>query len=202
MSSTGRPGRPPAAPASLFAGGARRVARRLLGAVLVSEGPDGRTAGRIVETEAYLASGDPACHAHRGPTARNASMFGPAGSAYVYRIYGLHRCFNVVTGREGSGEAVLVRALEPLEGLDLMRRRRGRDAPRELCSGPAKLVEALAIGPGHDGLALDGGAALRLEARPRGARPRVVATTRVGISRAADLPLRFYLADSPWVSRR
>lgn len=186
----------------LFAGGARRVARRMLGAVLVCEGPAGRAAGRIVETEAYLAEGDPACHAHRGPTRRNASMFGPAGTAYVYRIYGLHHCFNVVTGPEGRGEAVLVRALEPLEGLDLMRRRRGREAPRELCSGPAKLVEALGIEAAHDGLALSGRGPLEVVAAPRGGRGRVVATTRVGISKAAELPLRFYLEGSPWVSRR
>jgi len=189
--------------ASFFAGGAVRVARRLLGARLAVLAPgrgEAALIGRIVETEAYLARDDLASHSHPGPTRRNASMFGRPGRGYVYRIYGLHHCFNVVTGREGVGEAVLVRALEPLAGLALMARRRGRDAPRELCSGPAKLVQALGIGPEHDGVDLLRGAIRILPPESR-RRERVVATTRVGIRKAAELPLRFYLAGNRFVSR-
>ena len=176
-----------------------RVARELIGCVLLSRSLEGVAAGRIVETEAYL-EGDPACHAHRGPTRRNASMFGPPGHAYVYRIYGIHHCFNAVTRPAGTGEAVLVRALEPLDGLELMRRRRGTARVESLCSGPAKLVEALSITPADDGRDLTCGRLCILE--QRGAQPPIVTTRRVGITRAADLELRFYLEDSRFVSRR
>ena len=184
------------------------VARDLLGAFLVHRSPEGTTVGRIVETEAYLGGVDPASHAYRGETARNRSMFGAPGRAYVYFIYGVHWCLNVVTAPRGVGEAVLLRALEPVEGLDRMRRRRGVEAERALCSGPGKLVQAMGIGRGHDGADLVRG---DLTIRPRGAwEPRlpgawdeaVVVAPRVGITKAADLPLRFYLADNPHVSRR
>jgi DNA-3-methyladenine glycosylase len=171
------------------------LARALIGCVLVHETRAGRVAGRIVETEAYL-RGDPASHAFRGRTPRNASMFGPPGHAYVYLVYGMHWCFNVTSGPEGVGEAVLVRALEPLEGLDLMQRRRGKS--RELCRGPGKLAQALAITRAHDGADLCSGS-LRLE---RGEAPgRIVAGPRVGISVATRRALRFRVADSIWVSR-
>lgn len=176
-----------------------QVARRLLGAVLVHDTPEGRAAGRIVETEAYLAEGDEASHSRMGPTERNASMFLAAGHAYVYRIYGLHHCFNVVTGPEGRGEAVLVRALEPLEGLELMRERRGRGKDRELCNGPAKLASALGIGPAQDGADLLSGD-LRLDGTTRRRTP-VEVGARVGITRDTDLPLRFRVRGSRWVSR-
>src|SRR5262245_24782272 len=136
--------------AEFFERGAEELARELLGKVLVHRSPRGVAAGRIVETEAYLSSRDPASHAFRGKTARNAAMFEVPGTAYVYRIYGMHHCVNVVAAPHGSAEAVLLRALEPLVGVDLMRARRGRDDVRALCSGPGKLVEALAIGPEHD----------------------------------------------------
>jgi DNA-3-methyladenine glycosylase len=177
------------------------VARALLGCVLAHRTEEGLCAGRIVETEAYLSADDPASHSHRGRTARNASMFAAAGTAYVYRIYGLHRCFNVVTGPKGVGEAVLVRALEPLLGLDLMRRRRGTADARQLCSGPGKLVQALAIAGEHDGRSLLAGP-LGVWADPACAPAAVEVTPRIGITQAASLPLRFALAQCRFVSRR
>ncbi|WP_332449833.1 DNA-3-methyladenine glycosylase [Methanoculleus sp.] len=183
------------------------VAEDLLGCLLVHREEAGATMGWIVETEAYL-RGDPAAHSFRGKTARNRTMFGPAGHAYVYRIYGLHTCVNIVTGPRGVGEAVLVRALEPACGIDLMRARRGTDDPLALASGPGKLTQALGITMDFDGTSLSDGP---LQVRPpeslSGRRPEglpgeVVRTTRVGITKAADLPLRFYLKGSRYVSRR
>jgi DNA-3-methyladenine glycosylase len=191
-------------PASFFAAGTVEVARNLLGTVLLHDSPEGPAAGRIVETEAYLRD-DPACHASRGKTARNAPMFGPPGRSYIYLIYGMYRCFNVVTAPEGVGEAVLVRALEPLAGLPLMARRRGSGDPRALCSGPGKLVMALGLGASHNGIRLDVGPVRLLppDSWPwPGGRGPVKATTRVGISCAADWPLRFYLEGNPWISRK
>lgn len=176
------------------------VARALLGKVLVHEGTAGVTTGRIVEVEAYLYHDDAACHASRGQTARNAPMFGPPGTAYVYLIYGIHYCFNVVTGLEGEGEAVLVRALEPLTGMEIMAQRRGTNEPKKMANGPGKLCRAMAITKAHNGhdlnrsplyLADDGFAV-----------SEVVTTTRIGISVATDLPLRFYLANNPFISRK
>ncbi len=182
---------------ALVAGSTTQVARRLLGAVLVHEAPDGCTSGRVVETEAYLSKGDEASHSRMGTTPRNASMFLAAGHAYVYRIYGMHHCFNVVTGPVGEGEAVLLRALEPLEGLELMRERRGRSRELDLCSGPAKLVQAMGIGPQHDGAQLDG----RLRLDLRASRVEVDVGPRIGVTRGAALPLRFRLRGSVWCSR-
>jgi DNA-3-methyladenine glycosylase len=189
-------------PRSFFLRPTPVVARELLGQVLVHESPEGTTAGVIVETEAYLRD-DPASHSFRGPTARNRSMFGPPGRAYVYLIYGIHRCLNVVTATAGVGEAVLLRALEPIEGLDLMRLRRGGVADRDLCNGPGKLVQALGVEGTHDGLDFARGPiGLRESRLPRPARSRVVRCARVGITEGSDLPLRFYLRDSPYVSRK
>lgn len=202
------PGRRPSLraslPASFFAAGTVQAARNLLGTVLLHHSPEGLAAGRIVETEAYLRD-DPACHAFRGMTPRNAPMFGPPGRSYIYLIYGMYRCFNVVTAPEGVGEAVLVRALEPLAGTDLMARRRGTDHPRALCSGPGKLTIALGLDASHNGLRLDSGPVrlLPADAWPWPGGPgRVKAAPRVGISCAVDWPLRFYLEGSPFVSRK
>ncbi|MCL6610566.1 MAG: DNA-3-methyladenine glycosylase [Peptococcaceae bacterium] len=177
-----------------------RVARELLGKILVHHSAEGLAAGMIVETEAYI-QGDPACHAFRGITPRNRAMFGPPGRAYIYFTYGMHHCFNVVTAAEGVGEAVLIRALEPLEGIDLMRKRRGRSRLRELCSGPARLVRAMGIEPGMYGhdltrepLVIVRGAGIPEE--------KVAVTTRVGINVAVHLPLRFYIRDNIFVSKK
>lgn len=177
------------------------VARDLLGARLVHFTPGGRVSGIIVETEAYLSCGDPACHASRGRTKRNAPMFGPAGRAYVYFIYGNHYCFNAVTGSEGEGEAVLVRALEPLEGIEFMRQQRGhRHRLTNLTSGPGKLTQALGIGREHNELTLQ--APPLFIARGRCVDPSQIGTSgRIGIREAADKPWRFFLKDNPFVSR-
>ncbi|HEU4700391.1 MAG TPA: DNA-3-methyladenine glycosylase [Gemmatimonadales bacterium] len=181
------------------------VARALLGAVVVSDAGGVRTAGRIVETEAYLAHTDPASHGFGNRrTARNAAMFGAPGDWYVYRIYGMHWCANLVTEPAGIASAVLLRALEPLEGLDAMRARRGRGRPipdRALCSGPGKLCQALGITRTLDGQPMRAAPVrvLRGRALPDAA---VRVTGRIGITRAADWPLRFVVADSPWLSRR
>jgi DNA-3-methyladenine glycosylase len=150
-----------------------------------------------VECEAY-ARDDPASHAFPGPTRRNASMFGPAGRVYVYRSYGVHWMLNIVCGaQEGAGEAVLIRALEPTAGLDVMRLRRGREAATELCRGPGRLGQALAIGLDLDGEPIGAG---RIELRPAVPSGPVAQTPRIGISRARELPWRFVLEGSPYVS--
>jgi len=177
------------------------VARRLLGQILISDVNGRRVAGRIVETEAYVGPDDPACHGYRARrTRRNASLFGPPGTAYVYFTYGMHWCLNAVTEAVGFPAAVLLRALEPLTGFATMRRRRGDVPDRALCSGPAKLCEALGVTGRLDGTSLQRGV-LRIVRDPSRQRRAIIVTPRVGISRAADWPLRFLIAGSPWVSR-
>ncbi|GAB3254717.1 DNA-3-methyladenine glycosylase [Larkinella harenae] len=181
------------------------IAQQLLGCELVHESPEGTTAGIIVETEAYL-TGDPACHAYRRKTARNAAMFGPAGTLYVYLIYGFYYCINVVTGPEDVGEAVLIRAVEPTEGVDLMGARRGLDPAtrtglRGLTSGPGKLVIAMGISRHHNFTELTA------PVSPIYIRSRqwndidMVTTTRIGITQGVDLPYRFYVKGNPFVSK-
>lgn len=187
-------------PASFYARPTSEVARRLLGHILVSELGGHRTAGRIVETEAYVGPEDPACHGYRGRrTRRNASLFERPGIAYVYFTYGMHWCLNAVTEREGFPAAVLIRALEPLEGVPIMRRRRRRNAEPDLCSGPAKLCQALGVSGNMDGIPLTRGR-LRIERNRARQRYAIIATPRVGIRHAVDWPLRFLIKDSPWVS--
>jgi DNA-3-methyladenine glycosylase len=156
--------------------------------------------GRIVETEAYLGPHDPACHAAAGLTARTRTLHGPPGTAYVYFIYGMHWCFNAVTREEGHGSAVLVRALEPLSGLDLMRRRRGVERDGELTSGPARLCDAFAITRQQDGASLQRGA-LRILRGLDVPDEDVVIGPRVGIRKAADWPLRFHIRGNRFVSK-
>ena len=176
------------------------LARALLGKLLVHDTPEGRAGGWIVEVEAYVGEEDPACHAAAGRTPRNAVMYGPPGRAYVYFTYGMHYCFNVVTGPVDRPEAVLIRALEPAFGLELMRRRRGSGvAVRDLTSGPARLCQALGIGRPENGLCLRSGPLRLLAGRPA---PRIMGVSaRVGIRVGLERPWRFYDAENGCVSR-
>jgi len=175
------------------------VARELLGRMLVHCESAGATAGIIVETEAYL-QGDPGCHAARGCTERNAPMFGPPGTIYVYLIYGMHHCLNIVTQPEGIGEAVLIRAVEPVRGQELMQQRRGCEDTQELTSGPAKLTEAMNIDLRHNFGDITTNP-LYISNQPPVDGP-VATTTRIGLSpdRGAELLLRYCLSNNPYLS--
>ena len=173
------------------------VSQDLIGCV-VRHGP---TAGRIVEAESYHME-EPACHAFAGLTPRTEVLFGEPGLAYVYRSYGIHALLNAVPEPAGVGAAALIRALEPVEGIDLMRERRGLERIEDLCSGPGKLTQALGIGLDLNGTALTGAGPIEILPRPADAPPpRVVRGVRIGINKAADLPWRFCDADSGCVSR-
>jgi len=174
------------------------LAKTLIGLVLVRDARAGLCAGKIVEVEAYVGN-DPASHAYRGQTSRNRSMFLEPFRAYVYRIYGTSFCFNVTAQSEGEGEAVLVRALEPLEGLPLMMERRGTQRMRDLCRGPGRLCQALSIDSNDDGQDLIGSADLYL-ADARFASPLIRKSKRIGITKAAHRHLRFYERGNPFVS--
>jgi DNA-3-methyladenine glycosylase len=171
------------------------VARELLNKVLAM--PDGR-AGRIVEVEAYCAGVDPAAHTYRGKTARNATMFGEPGHLYVYFTYGMHWCANAVAWDHAPGAGVLIRALEPLEGLDAMHARRKFDDVHILCAGPGRLCQAMAVTRAHNAMPLD---APPFELRPRQGRVAIAVGPRIGISKAMDVPWRFGLANSPYLSK-
>jgi len=178
-----------------FARPATEVAPDLVGKLLVSaEG----LVGRLVEAEAYMAH-DPACHAYRGRTARNDPLWGPAGHAYVYLNYGIHWCMNTSTGADGEGQGCLLRAAQPLQGLEVMRTRRGRAGDRDLLRGPGRLGQAYGLDgswSGHD-LCAPGA---RLWLADDGARPEVACGPRVGVATAADLPWRYWVEGSPYVS--
>ena len=170
-----------------------KVAPDLIGATFLVGG----VGGVIVEVEAYHHT-DPAAHSYRGPTPRNRVMFGPAGFSYVYRSYGIHWCANFVCEGEGSASAVLIRALEPLKGLASMRRRRGLASERLLCSGPGRLCQALGVTVAHNGLPLDH-APFELIARAR--KPEIAVGVRIGITKAAELPWRYGLMGSRFLSK-
>lgn len=189
---SGRTGPALRGPEDFFARDVCEVARDLVGATLLLDG----VGGVVVETEAY-GPDDPASHSFRGPTSRNRTMFGPPGRLYVYRSYGIHWCANLVCGVEGFGSAVLLRALEPTSGVDVMRARRGVEDPKLLCSGPGRLTQALGITLAHDGLRVDR-PPFTFEPSP-GA--HLVVGPRVGITRAADRPWRYALRGSAFVSR-
>lgn len=176
-----------------FSRSSLHVARAMIGTVILVGG----VGGRIVETEAYDVE-EPASHSHGGPRPRNATLFGPAGHAYVYRSYGIHWCLNVVCREAGHGAGVLIRALEPTAGLAAMRRRRGVEDERLLCAGPGRLGQALGITGDYDGLPLDRSP---FELHPATLVPDVVSGVRIGISKARDLPWRFGLAGSRFISR-
>jgi DNA-3-methyladenine glycosylase len=189
-------------PVAFFRRPTEVVAAELLGMVVVSTVGGEVTEGRIVETEAYLGYDDPASHGylHRR-NARNGALFGPPGLWYVYLSYGMHWCANLVCQRAGLASAVLLRALEPLAGVEVMRRRRGAVPDRELCSGPGKLCQALGIDRDLDGTRM--AQSQVIVRRPgRGEESRIATTPRIGITKAADWPLRFVLAGSPWLSRK
>jgi DNA-3-methyladenine glycosylase len=189
-------------PVDFFRRPAEVVAPELLGAVVVSTVGGELTEGRIVETEAYLGYDDPASHGylHRR-NARNEALFGPPGSWYVYLSYGMHWCANLVCQEPGQASAVLLRALEPLAGLEVMRRRRGPVPDRELCSGPGKLCQALGITRELDGRKMHRGA-VRVFSPDVEEDPAILVTPRIGITKAADWPLRFVLRDTAWASRK
>jgi DNA-3-methyladenine glycosylase len=187
-------------PRGFYARPSTRVAPELLGRVLVRVLPDGtRLSGRLVEVEAYGPK-DPASHAFRGPTPRNLVMFGRPGHLYVYFTYGMHFCANVVTGATGEGSAVLLRAIEPLEGLDEMAARRGVDALRLLCSGPGRLTQALAIGRPENGADLVRDGALQLRVGTPVPASRVGRSTRVGVNVGIEPRWRYYERGSAFVS--
>jgi len=176
------------------------VSRELLGAVLECTTADGVTRGRIVETEAYLGPDDPACHAAAGLTSRTVHLFGPPAISYVYLIYGMYWCFNAVTRERGHGSAVLVRAVEPLDGIELMRRRRPKvTRDRDLTNGPGKLCLAMAIDGTLNGLSLRSGP-LVIRAGEPVPDDDVEVTPRIGITRAAEWPLRYLVRGDPFVS--
>jgi DNA-3-methyladenine glycosylase len=178
---------------SFFARSVHDVAPDLIGAKLLVHG----IGGIIVEVEAYHHT-DPAAHSYNGRTERNAVMFGPPGNAYVYRSYGIHWCLNFVCEEEGSASAVLIRALEPTEGLKIMHRRRGAEDVHELCSGPGKLCQALGVSIKHNAIALD---RAPFELRARASMPEIAIGVRIGISKASEYPWRYGMKGSKFLSK-
>lgn len=176
-----------------FARSVHHVAPELIGATLLVDG----VGGIITEVEAYHHT-EPAAHSFNGPTPRNRVMFGPPGVLYVYRSYGIHWCMNFVCEKEGSASAVLIRALQPTHGIPAMRRRRGLHEERTLCSGPGKLCEAMAVSDKHNGLALD---APPIEIHARTRKPEIISGIRIGITKAIELPWRYGLKDSRFLSK-
>jgi DNA-3-methyladenine glycosylase len=188
-------------PRSFYARETELVARQLLGCTLEYKSPAGKASGLIVETEAYIGEHDEACHAVAGRTRRTDPLYGPPGMSYVYFIYGMYWCFNAVTREEGLPSAVLVRALEPLSGISLMRERRPRaKSDRDLANGPGKLCAALGIDGAANRLPLQRGPLVIREGRDY-EDAEISVTARVGITRSVDWPLRWIVKDNPHVSR-
>jgi DNA-3-methyladenine glycosylase len=182
------------------------VAKTLLGYTLIHESEEGKTAGIIVETEGYL-QGDPACHAYRKKSERNAPMFGVAGTIYVYQIYGMYFCVNISTNQKDIGEAVLIRALEPTEGIDLMKKRRLEKSKsqkmdlKNLCSGPGKLVQAMDIHRGMNNWDIQDSDLKIIPPKIQMPENEIITTTRIGITQGAELPYRFYVKGNKFVSK-
>jgi DNA-3-methyladenine glycosylase len=182
------------------------VAKNLLGYTLIHVSEEGTTAGIIVETEGYL-QGDPACHAYRKKSERNAPMFGVAGTIYVYQIYGMYFCVNISTNQKDIGEAVLIRALEPTEGIDLITKRRleksksGKTDLKNLCSGPGKLVQAMGIHKGMNDWHIQDSDLKIFPPTIQIPDNEIITTTRIGITQGAELPYRFYLKGNKFVSK-
>ena len=176
------------------------TARDLLGCMLIHKSPEGLAGGYIVETEAYLGQEDPACHSYKGKTKRNEVMFLGAGLVYVYLIYGMYYCLNFTSNSGDKPEAVLIRALEPVTGIETMEKNRNKAKLKELCSGPGKLAQALGIDMGINGTEV--GDKITVYERTNELENNIIATTRVGISQAADLPLRFYIKDNQFISKK
>ncbi|MDR0464723.1 MAG: DNA-3-methyladenine glycosylase [Treponema sp.] len=170
------------------------LAKALLGKYLVF----GKLKGIITETEAYLYKNDPGCHASKGLTKRNAPMFGPAGNIYVYLIYGMYHCLNIVSGKDGEGEAVLIRALEPVDGISLMQKRRKTKITENLCNGPGKLTQAFGIAKKHNNLSLLDGP---INIHNSKIKPEIITTPRIGLTAGKELELRFYIKGNKFVSR-
>lgn len=186
-------------PQDFFKKDVETLAKDLLGCELINETKEGKTAGIIVETEAYHQT-DEASHSYRGKTKRTGIMFGPPGHAYVYFTYGMHWCFNVTAEEAGTGAGVLIRALEPTEGIELMKKRRGKEHESELCSGPSKLVQAMAIKKEDYGKPLFEGV---LHIKPRNMKVhKIAAGPRIGISKAKDKKWRFWIDGNRFVSRQ
>ncbi|KUO48860.1 MAG: hypothetical protein APF76_09415 [Desulfitibacter sp. BRH_c19] len=176
------------------------VAEELLGCLLIHNTPKGPIGGYIVETEAYLGYDDPACHSCRGATKRNEVMFLGSGLVYVYLIYGLYYCLNFTTASDDKPEAVLIRAIEPLTGIETMQSNRNRIGEKDLCSGPGKLAQALEVDLKLNGTKV--GEKVAIKVGKDILQKQIVKTTRVGLSQAADLPLRFYIRNNPFISKR
>jgi DNA-3-methyladenine glycosylase len=182
------------------------VAKTLLGYTLIHESEEGITAGIIIETEGYLQD-DPACHAYRRKSERNAPMFGVAGTIYVYQIYGMYFCVNISTNQKDIGEAVLIRALEPIEGIELMTKRRLEKSKSEkmdlknLCFGPGKLVQAMGIHKGMNDWLIQDSDLKIIPPTTQIPENEIITTTRIGITQGAELPYRFYLERNRFVSK-
>ena len=184
-------------PASFFNRPTKQVAKDLLGCYLISKTPRGIAMGKIVETEAYL-SNDPASHSFNGQTKRNAPMFSYPGTIYIYFTYGMYNCFNIATREKGIGEAVLIRALEPIKGIELMKERRKTNDIKNLSNGPAKLVIALSISKDLNASRINSSSLAILKKDDKNI--KIAIGKRIGITKGASLPLRFFIKDSPFVS--